>query len=297
MMKTLNQICKQIVPPLSADLHKGQAGRIAIIGGSAEYTGAPYFAGITALHLGADLVHVMCVPSAAQPIKSYSPDLMVHPILCREKANDFGKWLDRLHSIVLGPGLGRDEETIEIASEWINLAKLKKIPIIIDADGLHIITEDPGLIRGYPDAILTPNKVEFERLYHSLTGKYCEKPISQKNMLTVSNKLKCSIVCKGPTDMICTGDNVIECAEVGSFRRCGGQGDILSGAMGIFSYWARSNASKLDDHPYQSVAGFAACSVARRAGAHAYASTGRSMITSSIIPHLPKAFDDVFIGK
>jgi len=153
------------------------------------------------------------------------------------------------------------------------------------------------LIRGYADAILTPNVVEFERLYHSLTGKYCEKPISQKNLLTVSNKLKCTIGCKGPTDMICTGESVVECAEVGSYRRCGGQGDILSGAMGIFSYWARSNAGKLDEQPYQSVAGFAACSVTRRAGAHAYESVGRSMITSSIIPQLPKAFDDVFIGK
>ncbi len=45
-----------LVPVLKDDMHKGQVGRIGIIGGSLEYTGAPYFAGISALKVGADLV-------------------------------------------------------------------------------------------------------------------------------------------------------------------------------------------------------------------------------------------------
>lgn len=57
---SLLALCKQLVPPLSKDRHKGQAGRIGVFGGSLEYTGAPYFAAISALKVGADLVHVFC---------------------------------------------------------------------------------------------------------------------------------------------------------------------------------------------------------------------------------------------
>lgn len=53
-------LCRQLVPPLTSDKHKGQAGRIGVFGGSLEYTGAPYFAAISALKVGADLVHVFC---------------------------------------------------------------------------------------------------------------------------------------------------------------------------------------------------------------------------------------------
>ena len=49
-----------LIPPLSPDAYKGQAGKIAVIGGCKEYTGAPYFAAFSALKVGADLSHVFC---------------------------------------------------------------------------------------------------------------------------------------------------------------------------------------------------------------------------------------------
>jgi ATP-dependent NAD(P)H-hydrate dehydratase len=69
------------VPKLTNNFHKGEAGRIGIVGGSLEYTGAVYYSGISALKVGCDLVHVFCPQSAALPIKSYSPELIVHPLL------------------------------------------------------------------------------------------------------------------------------------------------------------------------------------------------------------------------
>lgn len=66
---------------MTNEMHKGEAGRIGIIGGSSEYTGAPYYAGIAALKFGCDLVHIFCTQSAAIPIKCYSPELIVHPLL------------------------------------------------------------------------------------------------------------------------------------------------------------------------------------------------------------------------
>eukprot|EP00897_Mesotaenium_endlicherianum_P008368 jgi/Mesen1/755/ME000110S_11022 len=69
------------IPALAQGSRKGQAGKIAVIGGCREYTGAPYFAAISALRLGADLSHVFCAKDAAVVIKSYSPELIVHPVL------------------------------------------------------------------------------------------------------------------------------------------------------------------------------------------------------------------------
>lgn len=71
---------------MSSTRHKGQAGRVLTIGGSTWYTGAPYFASQTALLMGADLVTVVTSHDAAIVIKTYSPELMVRPLLVPEYA-------------------------------------------------------------------------------------------------------------------------------------------------------------------------------------------------------------------
>ena len=81
----LLQSFKKVIPPLLFDTHKGESGRIGVVGGSEEYTGAPIFASMAAFRTGVDLVHVFCAKNAAIPIKSFSPDLIVHPILVSER--------------------------------------------------------------------------------------------------------------------------------------------------------------------------------------------------------------------
>lgn len=70
-----------LIPRFSEASHKGGHGKVLVIGGSFEYTGAPYYAGISALKTGADLAYIACTEEAAIPIKSYSPELIVHPVL------------------------------------------------------------------------------------------------------------------------------------------------------------------------------------------------------------------------
>jgi ATP-dependent NAD(P)H-hydrate dehydratase len=102
--------------PISTENYKGNQGIICVIGGSLEYTGAPYFSGITALKLGADLVHIICTRSASIPIKSYSPgkltsnvysELIVHPHLpeTEDERNHLEKIksvIDRSHMLIIG---------------------------------------------------------------------------------------------------------------------------------------------------------------------------------------------------
>ena len=73
---------KKFIPNLSQEnLRKGQCGKIGVLGGSKEYTGAPYFAAISSLKIGADLAYVFTTADASVPIKSYSPELIVLPLL------------------------------------------------------------------------------------------------------------------------------------------------------------------------------------------------------------------------
>lgn len=97
----LLKLSRTVVPRLSDSKHKGQYGRIGVVGGSLEYTGAPYFAAISSLKVGADLAHVFCQKEAAVVIKSYSPELIVHPNLDDENAVEIiAPWLERLHVVV-----------------------------------------------------------------------------------------------------------------------------------------------------------------------------------------------------
>eukprot|EP00985_Skeletonema_marinoi_P025068 scaffold18014_cov96-Skeletonema_marinoi.AAC.2 len=74
-----------LFPPLSSSSHKGSHGRIAILGGSNKYTGAPYYAAQAALNCGVDLATVFCAEEASVPIKCYSPALMVQGVYSIER--------------------------------------------------------------------------------------------------------------------------------------------------------------------------------------------------------------------
>uniref|UniRef100_A0A914V265 ATP-dependent NAD(P)H-hydrate dehydratase n=1 Tax=Plectus sambesii TaxID=2011161 RepID=A0A914V265_9BILA len=111
--KELLKCVQSLFPKLDEKNKKGDCGRIAVIGGSQEYTGAPYFAAISSLKFGADILHVFCPKEAATVIKSYSPELIVHPLLSvgngDNKWKEIFDWLDRVNAVVIGPGLGRND--------------------------------------------------------------------------------------------------------------------------------------------------------------------------------------------
>lgn len=85
LIKTL----RQVFPPLNSQSYKGQNGRIAVIGGSFDFTGAPYYSAISALKVGGDLSHIFCSKSASSAIKSYSPEVIVHPVFVSEEEQKY----------------------------------------------------------------------------------------------------------------------------------------------------------------------------------------------------------------
>lgn len=200
--RELLQISKHIIQPLLPNFHKGQAGKITVIGGCEDYTGAPFFSLSSAALVGADMVHVICEAAASSVIKLYSPDLMVHPYLFElnnpaiklgsEETAKYSKAslenlikqkqpkldeiidtkilpkvqqvLNRTDLVVVGPGFGRDPLMLKSLVRIIEEIKVLNKPVILDADALLLITIDPSIIKNYPKAILTPNLMEFSRL-------------------------------------------------------------------------------------------------------------------------------------
>ncbi len=77
----LLQRFRELMPRLGRELHKGQSGKVAVVGGCKEYAGAPYFAAMSSLRAGADLSYVFTTSDAAAAIKAYSPELIVLPLL------------------------------------------------------------------------------------------------------------------------------------------------------------------------------------------------------------------------
>lgn len=182
---TLLNAAKLLVPSLSEPKHKGQDGRIGIVGGSLEYSGAPFFAGMSALRTGADLVHIFCCKEASTPIKSFSPELIVHPVLDESNGlNLIEPWLERLHVILIGPGLGRDVKVFETVSKLIRKCRELSKPLVVDADGLFLVGQNPDLIKNYPGLVLTPNAMEFTRLVKAILNKNVEpsSDVQDKNI-------------------------------------------------------------------------------------------------------------------
>ncbi|XP_044980425.1 ATP-dependent (S)-NAD(P)H-hydrate dehydratase [Hordeum vulgare subsp. vulgare] len=306
-------VVRRITPPLDRARHKGQAGKIAIIGGCREYTGAPYFAAISALKVGADLSHVFCTKDAATVIKSYSPELIVHPILEesysvrddeRESVSssiltEVIKWMERFDCIVVGPGLGRDSFLMDCVSNIMRHARQANIPTVVDGDGLFLITNNIGLVEDNSLAILTPNVYEYKRLVQKVLNCEVNEENASEQLTALCEKIGgVTIMRKGKADLISDGKKVTQVSTFGSPRRCGGQGDILSGSVAVFSSWAwhflSSNEQPKENSVNPMVLGCIAGSLLlRKAAALAFEKNKRSTVTTDIIEFLGQSLEDI----
>jgi NAD(P)H-hydrate epimerase len=214
--------------------HKGANGRLLIVGGSKEYAGAPALAGLSALAAGADLVTIICPDSAAIPIKSYSPDLIVKNLpgeyINPEMLEPILELSKKADCVLLGCGAGDKEET-KIALNLLakKLGELKK-PMVMDADALKLV--DKELVKNQENLIITPHMGEFKAFFQE------EAPIILFDIKekisafqSISQKIKGTILLKGKLDMIFNGKK-FRLNKTGSpGMTVGGTGDCLAGLV------------------------------------------------------------------
>ncbi|RMZ85186.1 hypothetical protein DV738_g239, partial [Chaetothyriales sp. CBS 135597] len=309
---------RKLVPPMLPNFHKGQLGRVAVIGGSADYTGAPYFSAMASARLGCDLSFVICEPSAAATIKSYSPNLMVSPILRslaslpptrkdspsqpsgEELAQPILDMLPRLHVLVIGPGLGRDEITLKQVKAVIQAARRREppVPMVLDAEALWLIQQEPDIINGYRECILTPNVVEFGRLAKSVgldLSKAKEETACQQLASILGGVC---IIQKGRVDYISQGTDTTVSDFEGGLKRSGGQGDTLTGTLGTFLAWRQAyhdglwdvGKDKLDRSETLLLAALGGSAITRESSRRAFAHKQRSLQASDLTDEVHPAF-------
>lgn len=311
----LTRALRSLPPRLHAGAHKGQMGKVGIVGGCAYYTGAPYFAAMASLRLGADLVTVACTPEAAVPLKSYSPELMVYDCLpgqYTKQDGDFGfmeQLVQKVDCLVIGPGLGRDASVLRFVERIIKEAISQHCRMVIDGDGLFLLTQRPTLLQNYKHVVLTPNAMEFRRLWNALTDQgppsfdieakdrvkmgLITDTATRTHADTLSQLLGgATIIRKGTSDIISNGEIAIQCSDSDCLRRCGGQGDLLAGFVGTCMAWA-SRQSEACVEP-ECIAAVAGSLLTRACTSITFKSKQRHMVITDCFKAIPEAFDSIF---
>ncbi|MEF8801161.1 MAG: NAD(P)H-hydrate dehydratase [Halolamina sp.] len=207
---------------------KGDSGRVFVIGGG-PYTGAPALAAGAALSSGADLAFLACPESVFDPIAGYSEDLIVQPYGGEDSGGSHlqpghvPKLLDTAHRhddiVVLGPGLGRHEETHEAARQF--LAGFEGCGVV-DADALPLVPD----VETDATLVLTPNRSELAEL----GGPETEELVAQTDEIgRLAAELGHVVLAKGEVDVISDGAETRRCRAGTPGMTVGGTGDTLAG--------------------------------------------------------------------
>ena len=297
--ESLQDYLLDIAPALDGRSYKGQSGRIGVLGGSVDFAGAPYYAGMAALRVGAELLYLCTAEEATGPIKGYSPELMVSEVYRWAKissddagvvseeenrmVNKMEALLPRFHALTIGPGLGRDSRVLRAVARVIELAKERQLPLVIDADGLWLVEQRPDVVAGYSQAVLTPNAAEFRRLCKAMGG---EDFTLQELCERLNGPM---VIQKGATDRISRpgAKEVLCCNEPGALRRPGGLGDFLAGSLAVLLGWA---VARRRDPIF---ACQAACLLVRRACKVAYDKKKRSMVAPDVLDEVGQVFEEL----
>ena len=210
--------------------HKGNNGMVLVVGGSHDYSGAPTLAAHSAFKSGVDLVHVACPKSVTLPIRSYSPDFIVHTlsenIIVEEDVDRIVELSKNVDSIVIGCGIGRNAETATALNEIVS--EVKK-PMVIDADGLKLLYNDI-LNKIKSEIVVTPHSAEFKALFG------LDVPEKLKDKIEIvsktSNENKCVVLLKGALDIISNGEKTRLNKTGNPGMTVGGTGDCLAGLVG-----------------------------------------------------------------
>lgn len=209
-----------VLPPRHRNAHKGDNGRILIIGGGQGMPGAVCLAGEAALRSGAGLVTVATLPEHVPIVLGGRPELMCLGV---RRDKDLQAALDKADVVVVGPGLAQDDWSIQM----YNAALASGLPLILDADALNLLAKLP--VRR-SDWVLTPHPGEAARLLGTSAGAI------QNDRLAAVQRLADSYggvaVLKGAGTLVAqAGEHPWICDRGNPGMAAPGMGDVLSGVI------------------------------------------------------------------
>ena len=202
------------------DSHKGQNGRLVIVGGG-PYIGAPICSALAALRVGTDLVTIYTPKRSFVPIASFSPSYMVRELssdsLCMDDVDIILDATCRADALLIGPGLGLDDRTKDAVR---SILERTEVPTVIDADAITLLagTDIPN-----KELVFTPHRRELIRLI----GK--DEP-TEKDIMSFCGH-NTTILSKGKVDRIFSSKKVRYNHTGCAGMTVGGTGDVLAGTV------------------------------------------------------------------
>ncbi len=276
MKEVSSSILKKIYRPRSKYSKKGDFGKLLIIGGSHEYSGAPALAAFSAmasLRSGADIVTVVAPKRAADIVASFSPNLITEPVegkfFTTKHTDQILELSKKFDALCIGSGLGTEKETFRFVKKLIS--RIRK-PCVVDADAIKALKKKE-LGKNF---VLTPHSYEF----YSLTGEKPKTGLTSRISIVekVSKRIRSTILLKGVIDIISDGRRTAINRTGNPYMTTGGTGDVLTGICG--SLLAQGN------RPFESACG--AAFITGRAGDLAAAEKKQGMLATDVTKKIPQ---------
>ena len=231
---TDQRIVAAILPKRPENSHKGTFGKILILAGSYAMPGAAAFSALSAYRTGSGLVRLAVPHSLVPGLGTLVPEAVFAPL--DECEGHFAKidnsvletLLTSCDAVLIGPGLSISLETRELVKQVILLCRK---PLVLDADALNIIAEDPDILSFIQcETVITPHPAEMARL----TGSTIEK-IQDNRMETAkefAQKYGLTVVLKGAGTIIAGKDDRVAVNPTGNHGMAtAGSGDVLAGMV------------------------------------------------------------------
>ena len=269
-------ILNKVYPKREPWVHKGRFGRLLLVCGSERLTGSAVFAGMAAYKAGTDLVYIMAPERAADVAANFSPVLMTKPLagnrLEEKHEREVLEMIDEVKAttVVIGPGLWRDEETLRTITSLIRQIKL---PLVIDADAIRAVGRTRKAL-ALEKTILTPHAGEFKELTKKSVTEQLDERV--RTVEEKAGKINAVILLKGHLDVISDGSKTVLNRTGSPYMTKGGLGDTLTGICG--AYLARG----VD--PFTSAC--AAAYLNGKAGEMAARKYGESLLPTDLIDHI-----------
>ena len=205
--------------------HKGTFGHALLLAGSYGKMGAAQLSGAACLRSGVGLLTVHVARCGYTIMQIALPEAMVS-VDIHENIITTLPQLDSYSAIGVGPGLGREPQTLKALDELIDKAK---VPMIWDADALNLLSENPNLLKKLPEGtLITPHPKEFERLAGKSSDDY--ERLERGRRFAQEHRL---VVClKGAHTAVIFPDGSVHFNATGNAGMAtGGSGDVLTGIL------------------------------------------------------------------
>lgn len=225
-----------LIPKRKPDGHKGTFGHLLVVGGLSGKTGAAAMAGNAAIRTGCGLVTVATSLQAQPTLEAKCLEVMVDHIidatdspLSEKSAARVAKLLEGKKAVALGPGLGTGPGISHLA---VRLLKSLSIPVVVDADGINILADDPSSVaRIEAPMIFTPHPGEMagfvKKSVHAVQSDRIgiSRETAQRNQVIV--------VLKGARTVVAAPDGRVFVNPTGNpGMATAGMGDVLTGIIG-----------------------------------------------------------------